>query len=585
MVDKDSAAPRSLTSLSRFFFGLLAPERSYYALAIVYGVGISLLSLATPVSVQMLINTVANIGLTTPLVVLSLTLFFLLLLAGGLNALRIYIMDVFGRRFYARMVSEIALRTIYARNPYFDDRGKSALFNRYFDIIIIMKMVPNLLVGGFTIFLQTVVGFLLVSSYHPMLLAFNTCIALLIWAVWVIWGRLGIRSAVELSHRKHYSASWLESLGHANGFYKSEMHISEALRRTDDVTSSYMEQHRRHFRHHFSQTLSFLFIYATASAALLGLGGWLVISGELSLGQLVAAELVLSVVFVGVSQMGIYMSYLYDVCGAVDELSLFFQVEQDMPSGAHKRIDGDSSLVFSKIVVPPVITLDFKIPARSRVCVYADSHRAQRVFTNLVRGHEEPDSGYIAVGGTDLRELKAYEKRQEIIMLDRPNAVEGSIREYLRLSASNAEAVDVMQVLEIVGLAETVTQLSQGLDTELVGTGWPLSIVETMQLKLAAAIISKPRILVLTQAYDGMPEVFLLRAMDALQERCETTIVYFTYENIDLRFDHYLQLGYEQQVMVKDYDALCDLMGLEKHPLRNPLSIYGENAAELNEGR
>ncbi|EED31327.1 toxin secretion ABC transporter ATP-binding protein [gamma proteobacterium NOR5-3] len=585
MADKHPAAENSLSSLFRFFFGILAPERNYYALAIVYGLGISLLSLATPVSVQMLINTVANIGLTTPLVVLSVTLFFLLLLAGGLNALRIYIMDVFGRRFYARMVSEIALRTIYARNPYFDDRGKSALFNRYFDIIIIMKMLPNLLVGGFTIVLQTIVGFLLVSSYHPMLLAFNAGIAFLIWVVWTIWGRRGIRSAVELSHRKHYSASWLESLGHANGFYKSEMHISEALRRTDEVTGSYMEQHRRHFRHHFSQTLSFLFIYAAASAALLGLGGWLVISGELSLGQLVAAELVLSVVFLGISQMGIYLSYLYDVCGAVDELSLFFQVEQDIPTDAHKRIDGDSSLSFSKVVMGPTITLDFKIPARSRVCVYADSHRAQRVFTNLVRGHEAPDSGYIAVGGMDLRELKAYEKRQEIIMLDRPNAVETSIREYLRLSAPNAESVDVMAVLEIVGLAETVTQLPQGLDTELVGTGWPLSIVETMQLKLAAAIISKPRILVLTQAYDGMPEVFLLRAMDALQNNCETTIVYFTYENIDLRFDHYLRLGYEQQVMVRDYESLCELMGLEEHPLRNPLSIYGENAAELNEER
>ncbi|CAN0597323.1 unnamed protein product, partial [Ectocarpus sp. 12 AP-2014] len=305
-----------LAQLARFFTEILAPERSYYGLAIVYGIGISLLSLATPVSVQMLINTVANIGLTTPLIVLSLTLFFLLLLAGGLNALRIYIMDVFGRRFYARMVSEIALRTIYARNPYFDDRGKSELFNRYFDIIIVMKMVPNLLVGGFTIVLQTVVGFLLVSSYLPLLLAFNVAVALLIWMVWIVWGRRAMRSAIELSHRKHYSASWLESLGHSNGFYKSELHIDAALTHTDAVTSSYIEQHRQHFRHHFSQTLSFLFIYAAASAALLGLGGWLVIIGELSLGQLVAAELVLSVVFVGVSQMGIYLSYFYDVVGA-----------------------------------------------------------------------------------------------------------------------------------------------------------------------------------------------------------------------------------------------------------------------------
>jgi putative ABC transport system ATP-binding protein len=584
MADHYPAQENSLADLYRFFITILAPERSFYALAVVYGVGISLLSLATPVSVQMLINTVANIGLTAPLVVLSLTLFALLLIAGGLNALRIYLMDVFGRKFYARMVSEISLRTIYARNPFFDDTGKSALFNRYFDIVIVMKMLPNLLVGGFTILLQTVVGFVLVASYHPLLLAFNAIMTLLIWLVWVIWGKRAIRSAVELSHRKHYTAGWLESLGHANGFYKSQLHIDSALDYTDAVTGAYMEQHRRHFRHHFSQTLSFMFLYAAASATLLGLGGWLVMIGELSLGQLVAAELVLSVVFVGMSQMGIYLSYFYDVCGAVDELSLFYKVEQDRPTADPYRIEGDSSLVFNKVTVAPTIRLDFRIPARSRICVYADSHRAQRVFTNLVRGHEAPDSGYIAVGGVDLRELKAYEMRKEIIVLDRPNAVETSIREYLRLSGVDKESVDVMQVLETVGLAETVTQLPQGLDTEIVGTGWPLSIVETMQLKLASAIIARPRILVLSQAYDGMPEVFLLQAMEALQKNCETTIVYFTYENIDMRFTHYLRLGYETQKMVGDYQALCEMMGMEDHPLRDPLSIYGESAAEIRRG-
>jgi hypothetical protein len=203
------------------------------------------LSLATPVSVQMLINTVANIGLTTPLVVLSLSLFLLLLIAGGLNALRIYIMDVFGRRFYARMVSEIALRTIYARNPFFDDEGKSALFNRYFDIIIVMKMVPNLLVGGFTIVLQTVVGFILVSSYHP-----------LCWPL--TWrsgadlaglddlGPPGIRSAVELSHRKHYSAAWLESLGMPTAFTRGDRTSTRPCARPTRHRR-YMEQHKQAF--------------------------------------------------------------------------------------------------------------------------------------------------------------------------------------------------------------------------------------------------------------------------------------------------------------------------------------------------
>ena len=582
MAEQHLADEGAVLPLFGFFIRILAPERSYYALALIYGIGISLLSLATPVSVQMLINTVANIGLATPLLVLSFTLFFLLLLAAGLNALRIYIMDVFGRRFYARMVSEIALRTIYARDPFFDDRGRSALFNRYFDIIIVMKQVPNLLVGGFTILLQMGVGFLLVASYHPLLLAFNVAITLLIWLVWAIWGRRAILSAVALSHRKHDTASWLESLGHSNGFYKSEQHIDAALKRTDEVTAHYMRQHARHFRHHFSQTLSFLFMYAAASAVLLGLGGWLVIIGELSLGQLVAAELVLSVVFVGLSQMGIYMSYFYDICGAVDELSLFFRTEQQMPAKAHRRLAGDASLCLRRVEVGPFIKLDLRIPTRARVCVYAESHRAQRVFTNLLRGQESPDAGYITVGRTDLRELEAYEMRREIIVLDRPNVIETSIREFLRLSAQDREAVDVMRILDLVGLAETVGQLPQGLDTPLVVTGWPLSITQTLQVKLAANMIAKPRVLVLSQAYDAVPEVHLLRAMNYLQKHSETTIVYFTYQNIDLAFTHYLRLGHEQQTVEHSYESLCESMGLAEHSLRAPLPIYGEEVAALN---
>ncbi|MDY7097150.1 MAG: ABC transporter ATP-binding protein, partial [Pseudomonadota bacterium] len=82
----------SLPKFFRTFFEILRPEGNFYWLALVYGVGISLLSLATPISVQMLINTVANTALTTPLIVLTATLFGLLMLFALLYALRIHLM-------------------------------------------------------------------------------------------------------------------------------------------------------------------------------------------------------------------------------------------------------------------------------------------------------------------------------------------------------------------------------------------------------------------------------------------------------------------------------------------------------------
>src|SRR5690606_24881984 len=130
----------------------------------------------------------------------------LLLISALLNALRVHVMDLFARRFYARMVSEISLRSIYALNPFFRDRRMGALFNRYFDIVVVHKTLPQLLIGGFTVVLQAGVGFVLVALYHPLFLIFNLVVIALIWAIWLGWGGRAIRSAIGVSHQKHATA-------------------------------------------------------------------------------------------------------------------------------------------------------------------------------------------------------------------------------------------------------------------------------------------------------------------------------------------------------------------------------------------
>ena len=570
MAQEPHIQTRTLPELFKFFLEILGPERNYYALAIVYGVGISVLSLATPVSVQMLINTVANTGLATPLIVLTLSLFALLLMSGLLQALRIHLMDLFGRRFYARMVSDIALRSIYAHNPFFDDNSMAPLFNRYFDIIIVQKRLPVLFVGGFTVVLQAAVGIVLVSFYHPYLLIFNLVVVLLVYLVWAIWGKRAMVSSMESSHKKHAVAAWLEELGSSNGFFKTSRHITDALRKTDDATGKYIRRHIIHFRHHFSQTLCFLFIYASASASLLGLGGWLVIQNELSLGQLVAAELVLSVVFVGISQLGTYFTYFYDLCAAVEELSLFHDIDQDPPLPHLQPFNGDSSLSFASAKGESrgtELTLNLDICSGSRVLAATDNHAAQRIFTDFLKSHKDPSSGYIAIGGQDFKSFQNFQLRQEIIVLDRPSVIECTIREYLYFGSQDETSEDILGVLRAVGLEPVLAQLAGGIDTMIAPTGWPLSITETMQLKLAAAIIARPRVLVLSQLFDVMPDLSILASLEYLKEHSETTVIYFSNRHTDLKFDKYLYLGLQQQTLFESYEALCEAAGLPIQPL------------------
>ena len=573
----------TLGKMFSLFAMILKPERDFYYLALIYGVGISLLSLATPISVQMLINTVANTGLATPLFVLAATLFGLLLISGLLNALRLHLMEIFGRRFYARMVSEIALRSLYAQNPFFTDDGRAPLFNRYFDIIIVQKTIPVLLIGGFTVILQAAVGVILVSLYHPLFLAFNMVVILLIWIVWFVWGREAVRAAIDLSHKKHQAAAWLEGLAASNGFFKSERHVAHALSATDSATAGYVQQHRRHFRLHFAQTISFLVIYAAASAILLGLGGWLVIQSQLSLGQLVAAELVLSAAFFGVSQLGTYLVYFYDLCAAVEELSLFYNVPQEQPTGDDCPRRSSGELVFARVdgdARGEKAMLNFEVPSGVTVMAAASNHGVQRLITDLLKRHVEPRGGYISFGGADILDTEVYALRQQILVLDRPTIIEMTIREFLRISTEEVSSADALRAIRIVGLEPVIAKLENGLDTKIAGTGWPLSIAEAMQLKLAAAILSRPRILILSQLYDLISETCLTYALRHLQEDKEVTVIYFSNRRRDLGFDKYLYLDHGEQRMFDRFEDFHEA-AYGSSPTASPLSLPARGPVAL----
>lgn len=534
---------------------IIGPERNFFWLSIVYGLGISLLSLATPISVQLLINSIANTALPTPLFTLSALLLFLLLISGLLGVMRTYMMELFRRRFMARLVADITLRAINAANPFFADNRRIDLFNRYFEMINIQKTVPSLLIGGFTIVLQAAVGITVTSFYHPFFLIFNVMVIVMIWLIWRIWSRGALRSSIALSHEKYAAAHWLESVGASNGFYKSARHIDYALARSEAVSAAYVAAHKKHFSYYLPQNIALAILYAVASAGLLALGGWLVIQEQLSIGQLVAAELILSGVFYGVSQMASYLDDYYDFFAAVEELALLYDIPQEPPQPARTLPlpPRGSGLTMARVGFTHVSgagQFDLVIPDGSRL-VAQGSPGMERVFSTLLKRHRKPDKGLITIGGIDISGLDLLELRTDVQVLDRPAVVECTIAEYLRLANPDADPSAMMRALQLVGLDDRIAMLPDGMQTVLSSTGYPLSLGKTMQLRLAAAVLGEPRILVMSPLFDMVTRNRLQAVFDHFA-KTQTTILYFTNRPEDLTLDGFLWLGRERQSVVTD---------------------------------
>lgn len=550
------AAPTTvrLRDVYRWARPILGPDSPFFWLVIIYGMGVGLLSLAIPISVQLLINSIANLALPVPLFTLALVLLGLLLVSALLGALSKYIMELFRRRVFARMVADVTIRAVHAQNPFFADERREDLFNRYFEIMTMQKSMPSLLIGGFTIVLQSTVGFIVTAFYHPFFLAFNLLFLFILWLIWEFWSRGAMTSVVELSHRKYEMASWLESVGASNGFYKSSRHLDYAMDETEARTAAYVAAHKKHFRYSFAQTTALLILYAVASAGLLALGGWLVIQNQLSIGQLVAAELILSSIFYGVAQLGPYLDTFYDLVAGVEELSLFRGIQQErVPDQFSRERPPSGALAFRDVRVGlngEEARLDFAIPAESRL-VAAASPGVERAFSSLLKHHYQPDSGMITVGGADINDLDLYQLRSEVIVLNRTSIVGTTIRDYLALACQNRDPVRTLDVLRTVGLDRRVAELPNGMDTVLSSTGWPLSLDETMQLKLAGALLAEPRILVLSGVFDMMPLPRLKAVFDLLRTR-PVTLIYFSNRPDDVELEGFLWLGRREQRLLTD---------------------------------
>ncbi|CAH0498715.1 ABC transporter transmembrane domain-containing protein [Novosphingobium sp. CECT 9465] len=535
---------------------VLGPDAGFIRLALLYGTAISLLSLATPISVQLLINSVANTALPAPLITLAAILFTLLVISGVLSAFRVHLLALFERRFFARLVAEITLRAVHAQNPFFVDSRRGDLFNRFFDTVVVQKSLTSLLIGGFAIVLQSLVGLIVTSFYHPFFLAFNTVLVLMVVVIWRVWAHASLRTAVTKSHAKHATAHWLDSVGGSNGIYKSSRHMAFAIDRSEAMTARYVDCHRRHFRHTFGQTIALLLLYALASAGLLALGGWLILQGELSIGQLVAAELILSGVFYGIAQLGTYLEIFYDLAASLEELSLFWDVPQEAAPDGDAPAPPDGAIRLRDVRHAGHV-FDFALESGAQVGVIA-APGVERSLAALLKRLELPENGFVSVGGADLGTFDMYRLRSDVIVLDRPTIIEMTVREYLGLSAPGRPEA-MLDALELVGLAHRIGDLPGGLDAKLSSSGWPLSVGETMALKLAGALLARPRVLMLSPLFDMLPPVRLDAVLKHLRPH-GTTILQFTARPEGLARDAWLWIGKREQRRADDPAQILPLI-------------------------
>ncbi len=548
----------NLRETRKTLFSLLKPESGFFWVAIAYGVAISLMTLAVPIAVQTLINSIANIGSRRAVVILAVVLFLTLFISGIFSALRMRVMEFYERKVYSRLTSQLGLKTIMAPHSFFEGQQNISITQRYFDIMTLQKNIPSLMIDGFALVLQMLVGFTLVSFYHPALFAFNVVLLMTMYAVWKIWGRGAKRTAIELSHAKYDSAKWLHDIASAHEFFKSADHVEYAGRSTEGFINNYVKKHKAHFYYTFSQVVMFLLMYAISSAALLGIGGVLVVQGELSIGQLVAAELVMSAVFLGLSRFTQYLKLYYELYGAAEKLGGALKIPQEDLHSDSVAVPASSKLVFNKVTLAygaDKCEVDVTLEPGTQYFVTSDKSWVQKQLLGYLKKYERVPAGDILLGNLSLNDYDTHELRQAVTILDRSLIIEVSIERYLKLAQPEASHADIRHALEEVEMHNVIDALPEGLQTKVSVLGAPLQPLEFLLLKLAATIIARPKLLILNQHFDAIPVDLRSRLLKRLK-KYEFTVLYFTNMPMSECLSGVLHMHDNAQATIYDIDEV-----------------------------
>jgi len=522
-VTADHAGSAAALNPFRRLLRLLAAERRDIFVVVAFAIGVGILSLATPVAVQALVNIVAFGGMNQPLLVLALLLLGFLSLAGTIRAFKAYIVEMLQRRLFVRVVTDLGQRLPRVRVEAFDRNHGPELVNRFFDVLTVQKVGATLLLDGVAAVLQTIIGLLILAFYHPFLLAFDVVLVAGIALVLFVLGRGAVDTAIFESKAKYAAAAAMEEIARHPLSFKQAGGPELAQQRADALAVDYVSAREKHYRVVFRQIVGSLALQTVAATGLLTLGGWLVIQGQLTLGQLVAAELIVSIVLASFTKLGRKLESFYDLLAAVDKLGQLLDLPLERSSGeAISRNSGGAALSLSDVNFafpgqrPTLAGLSLQLNPGDRVQIIGGHGSGKSTLTDLLCGLREPTSGRIELDGVDLREISLESLRSQVAVVRSVEVIEGTVADNVRMGRRELDSAGVRAALSAVGLLDEIHVLPDGLDTVLNPTGAPLSYGQVCRLMLARAIAGRPRLLVLDDFLDDLDLDTRRRVLPAL---------------------------------------------------------------------
>jgi ATP-binding cassette subfamily B protein len=248
------------------------------------------------------------------------------------------------------------------------------------------------------------------------------------------------------------------------------------------------------------------------TALALGVGGWWVHNGVLTLGTVAFFVLTLSNLFEPVQQLSQLFNTVQSAGAGLRKLFELLDTPVDVPerTGAvdlPARGDIEVEHVgFAYAGGTPVLhDVSLRIGVGTRLALVGPTGAGKSTLAKLIARLYDPTDGRVRFGGVDVRDATLASLRQRVVVIPQEGFLfNGTIRDNVRMARAGASDADVDEALRVVGAYDRFVVMPEGLDTEVRERGSRLSAGEKQLVSMARAALADPAVLVLDEATSSL---------------------------------------------------------------------------------
>ncbi|MEY4800283.1 MAG: hypothetical protein RLZZ213_730 [Cyanobacteriota bacterium] len=537
MLERSSATPEQRFGFA-WFWPALQRYRGILTQVLIASFVVQLFSLANPLLIQVIIDKVINQRSLDTLQVLGFALVVVTLMEGLIGALRTFLFSETTNRIDLRLGAEVIDHLLRLPLNYFDRRPVGELGTR----IAELEKIRNFLTGqALTTLLDTAFSVI----YIAVMLIYSWLLTLI--ALCVLPIQIGLTVLGAPLFRRQYRDAAQENA-------RTQSHLVEVLTGIQTVKAQNVEMisrwkwqdfYGKYISRTFEKTITGTALTETSQVLqklsqllVLWVGASLVLSGDMTLGQLIAFRIIsgyvtqpllrLSSIWQSIQELKVSFERLADVVDTPEESDEADKQKIPLPPIAGEVRFDDLCFSFTPGGAQVLRHIDFTIAAGTFVGVVGQSGSGKSTLTKMLARLYSPGSGRILIDNYDIDKVELYSLRRQIgIVPQEPLLFSGTVAENIALTDPDASSDAIVQAARLACAHDFIMELPAGYSSNVGERGAGLSGGQRQRLALARTLLSQPRLLVLDEATSALDYDTERRVCDNLLDNLKHCTVFF----------------------------------------------------------